>query len=87
MTNNPAIKIELQNDSENFEKLITLVNYYNKTLDKYHKIMRILESMPRNNGTILLDERCFEVIKESMEDYEVVMAYTTKLMSKESTLH
>ena len=84
---NPPIKIELNNDPENFEKLITLVNFYNKTLDQYQKVLRVLEAMPRQNGAILLDERCFDVIRETLQDYEVVTAYTQKMMQKDAVIH
>jgi hypothetical protein len=81
------IRVELTDSVENFEKLVTLVNFYNKTLDQYQKVLRILESAPKENGAILLDERCFDVIRETLADYDSVTAYTQKMMSKDQTLH
>ena len=80
-------KFEIENDSENFEKLLTLVNFYNKTLEQYQKVFNVLESIPRHNGYILLDERCFDAIKETLLDYEVITAYTQKMIAKNSTVH
>ena len=86
MANSP-IRVELTNDLENFEKLIQLVNYYNKTLEQYQKVLQVIETAPRHNGVIHIDERCLVIIKDTLADYDVVTAYTQKVMSKESTLH
>lgn len=81
-------KVEIENDPETFQKLITLVNFYAQTLSEYQKLLFVLNNLPRHNGHIVLQEDCFEIIQEYIDDYQGVTAYAKKMMDKETpTVH
>ena len=83
----PTNKLELENDPETFTKLIQLCSFYSKTFQHYQKILSVLNNLPRHEGRIVLEADAFMVIKECLDNYPAINAYTQKMMAKEITLH
>ena len=80
-------KLEIENEPENLEKLIKVVNFYSTTLSHYNKVLRVLSGLPRTNGAVIIDESCFEVIAEYMEEYDAMQAYAQKILAKDVQIH
>ena len=80
-------KIIIENNPETFDRLMKLCNYYSKSFKEYNKVLQLLQSLPRVEGKVTLNEHVFSVINSYLDDYEGLNAYAHKMMTKEQTLH
>ena len=85
--NPDPLKLEIDNDPETFQKLITLVNFYAKTLSQYQKMLYVITNLPRTDGALMIEEGSLEIMQEYLDDYQAITAYAQKMMQKETTLH
>lgn len=83
---NKSDKINVELDEETFAEMVKLLNIYSTALSQAHKVLFVLSNLPRENGRVILDENCFNVIDEVLIDYQGVKECAHKLEAK-PTLH